>query len=320
MGHVAKDLLLGVAVGDALGVPYEFWSRERMALEPATEMTGHGTHRQLPGTWSDDSSLTFCLAEALAKGYGLVHCAENFIKWRNESYWTARGSIFDIGMTTASAISDIQTILEQKRFRDLRLLKYQAEEYDNGNGSLMRILPLVFELKGLKPKAQFELVWDNSSLTHRHIRAAMACTIYLNFAELVIEGLPKKQAYSKTQRKIMDLWEEMEFAERERKHFARVIQNDISKVDEHGILSGGYVIESLEASMWCIMNTSNYAEAVLKAVNLGHDTDTTAAIIGGLAGLIFGSDSIPAPWVEQLARLEDILDLAGRLERRYTLR
>ena len=242
MKAIAKELLLGVAVGDALGVPFEFLSRERMALSPAKDMVGHGTHNQLPGTWSDDSSLTFCLAEAMVKDYGLVHTAENFVKWRNKGYWTARNSVFDIGMTTTDAISDLYDLLEQKRYRDLRLLKYQAEEYDNGNGSLMRILPLVFETMGKPIKAQFELVWDNSSLTHRHIRAGMSCMIYLRFAEHLIAGLDKTAAYQKTREDILQLWKEIEFADREQGHFKRVIQTDISTYEEDTILSGGYVI------------------------------------------------------------------------------
>ena len=320
MKAIAKELLLGVAVGDALGVPFEFLSRERMALSPAKDMVGHGTHNQLPGTWSDDSSLTFCLAEAMVKDYGLVHTAENFVKWRNKGYWTARNSVFDIGMTTTDAISDLYDLLEQKRYRDLRLLKYQAEEYDNGNGSLMRILPLVFETMGKPIKAQFELVWDNSSLTHRHIRAGMSCMIYLRFAEHLIAGLDKTAAYQKTREDILQLWKEIEFADREQGHFKRVIQTDISTYEEDTILSGGYVIESLEASFWCILKTTSYEEAVLKAINFGHDTDTTAAITGGLAGLLYGSDSIPEFWLVSLARLEDIIDLADRLAHKYRKR
>ncbi|MGB1217000.1 MAG: ADP-ribosylglycohydrolase family protein, partial [Saprospiraceae bacterium] len=136
--------LLGVAVGDALGVPFEFRSRENMRLNPAKEMTGYGTYNQPPGTWSDDSSLTFCLAESLLEGLDLMDISSKFIAWRERSYWTARNRVFDIGRTTSLAITRLQTYLKSLNYEKLSTQKYEGSEYDNGNGSLMRILPLLF--------------------------------------------------------------------------------------------------------------------------------------------------------------------------------
>jgi len=318
MKNKAKDLLLGVAVGDALGVPYEFSSRGQMESNPATDMVGFKVHNQPAGTWSDDSSLTFCLAEAMVSGYDLKSTAENFIRWKNKAYWTAWDEVFDIGITTGNSIELLRNILSTKKSDELKLLKNYASEYDNGNGSLMRILPLIYEIKGKELPEQFDIVWENSALTHGHIRAAMSCMIYLNLAENLLNGLDKNDAYQKTRIEIKKLWEIINFSDSEKNHFKRVIQNDIQGVKKADILSGGYVIESLEASFWSFLKTGSYRDAVLTAINFGHDTDTTGAITGGIAGLYYGSKNIPEYWIKSIARLDDILHLSRMLDEKYT--
>jgi ADP-ribosylglycohydrolase len=317
MKNKPKDILFGIAIGDAIGVPYEFSSREQMMKNPAKDIVGYMSHNQPPGTWSDDSSLTFCLAESLINGYSLKSTAENFIKWKKEAYWTARGNVFDIGMTTAKAITKLEKIIADKSFDDLDLLKYESDEYDNGNGSLMRILPLIFEIKDKSITNQFEIIWKNSALTHGHIRSAMSCLIYLKFSEHLINGIDKKEAYKLTRSEIKEFWDKMNFAEIERKHFSRVIKNDICQFPKETILSGGYVIESLEASLWCFLKTETYESAVLKAINFGHDTDTTGAITGGLAGIYYGYKEIPEYWIASLAKMEKIEKLSERLNEKY---
>ncbi len=113
--------LLGVAIGDAVGVPYEFSSRAQMKSKPATDMTEFGTHDQPKGTWSDDSSLTFCLAEALVHEYSLKEISSNFIKWKNEGYWSARGEVFDIGFTTKTAINRLEQLINSNQIEDLKI-------------------------------------------------------------------------------------------------------------------------------------------------------------------------------------------------------
>lgn len=318
MKETAVDMLLGIAIGDALGVPYEFLGREEMEKNPARDMVGFKTHNQPAGTWSDDSSLTFCLAEALVDGYSLKKVAANFIKWRNECYWAARNNVFDIGITTTRAISRLEKILINNTLDDLKFLKYEAEEYDNGNGSLMRILPLVYEIKGKSIKNQFDIVWENSALTHRHIRAAMSCMIYLKLAEYLIDGFEKVEAYQLVRTDIMHLWDEMSFSPLEKEHFARVIQDDIRNADKAKIKSGGYVIETLEATLWSFLNTDSYEDAVLTAINFGHDTDTTGAVTGGIAGLCYGMKEIPEYWIVSIARMEDIIELGEKLNTKYS--
>lgn len=301
-------------MGDALGVPVEFKSREYLEQHPVIAMTGYGTWNQPPGTWSDDSSLTFCLAEAIAEGYNLEKAARKFIRWYREGYWGAHHSVFDVGMATQNAIFRLERIFDSGNLQDFKGLKLGGDEYENGNGSLMRILPLLWVIAGKDHLTQFEMIWENSALTHRHIRASMCCFIYLKMAEGILNGNDLRGAYQEAQEATTALWKKIDFPDNEKKHFTRIIDGDISGLPAGQIRSGGYVIESLEASVWCLLNTSGFSHSVLAAVNLGSDTDTTAAITGGLAGLFYGKDAIPQEWVDKLARKDDIMILAAKLD------
>ncbi|WP_306783611.1 O-acetyl-ADP-ribose deacetylase [Flavobacterium poyangense] len=164
-----KSGLFGIAVGDALGVPVEFESRDYLKENPVSEMMGYGTHSQPIGTWSDDSSLAFCLAESLCKGYDLSDIAKNFVKWYGGELWTPHGKVFDIGIATRSAIHNIGRGHSPE-------LCGGFEEKDNGNGSLMRILPLVFYLqKENDIEVIYKKVKEVSSITHAHFRSVFAC-------------------------------------------------------------------------------------------------------------------------------------------------
>ena len=180
-----KSVLLGVAVGDAVGVPFEFYSRANMLENPATNMVGHGTYSQPAGTFSDDSSLTFCLAEALSAGYDLQEIANNFIMWVEEGYWTAHGEVFDIGIATEEAIENLMNGVYPE-------MSGGDDEYSNGNGSLMRIAPLLFYLLDKPIQERFEVTKLVSGITHRHIRSVMACFFYLEFARCLVGALRKE--------------------------------------------------------------------------------------------------------------------------------
>ncbi len=314
-----KDILLGVAVGDALGVPVEFKSRLYLYQKPVKDMIGYRVYNQPPGTWSDDSSLTFCLAESLVLGYDLMDISRCFINWKTNAYWTAHNEVFDIGITTANALDDLGQILYQKDEKRLKNLIYEGDEFKNGNGSLMRIAPLLCYIKGKELAEQFKIIKEVSALTHRHIRAAIACLVYLNFMEHLLGGISKEAAYKQTQETIGNFLDSIELSQNEWEHFDRILNQNIADFPEDQINSSGYVIHSLEASFWCILHSDNYSDAVLKAVNLGIDTDTTAAITGGLAGLIYGMDAIPEHWLNQLARRDDIEYLAKKLNDVYPL-
>lgn len=313
--NLASSILFGVAVGDALGVPVEFESRTYLTENPVTDMQEFGTHFQPKGTWSDDSSLTFCLAESLLNGYNLADIAEKFCLWRENAYWTAHNEVFDIGITTDNSLRKVRKILNIRDYTALHQLANNDNPTQNGNGSLMRILPLLLYIKEMEIEKQFEIIWEVSALTHPHIRAAYACLIYLRFAENLLAEMDKRAAYTKTQVEIRNYFQFSNADNKEVAHFNRIINQDISTLAQTEIYSTGYVIHSLEASFWCFLTTENYADCVLKAVNLGEDTDTTAAIAGGLAGLFYTSTKIPEAWISSIARLKDIDTLAMRLNK-----
>jgi len=305
--------LFGVAVGDALGVPVEFQDRELLARFPVTNMQEFGTHHQPKGTWSDDSSLTFCLAESLCNDYDLEDIAWKFKKWYNSEIWTPHGRVFDIGMATREAIYRISS------GHKLELCGGFDEE-DNGNGSLMRILPLAFYLKDEKDiDIIYQKVKEVSSITHAHFRSVFACFLYIIFALELLKGHNKFEAYNQTKIIFEDFIATKDFNKKELQLFNRILKGNINELEEDKISSSGYVLSSLEASLWCLLNANTYEEAVLKAVNLGGDTDTTAAIAGGLAGLLYGYESIPEEWINVLARKNDITKLCDKLSEKYEI-
>ncbi|HEY9779780.1 MAG TPA: ADP-ribosylglycohydrolase family protein [Leptolyngbyaceae cyanobacterium] len=298
--------LMGLCVGDALGVPVEFSSRPEREKSPVTSMLGYGTWNQPPGTWSDDSSLTFCLAECLCSGFSLEEIASSFWRWYNEAYWTPYGEVFDVGNTTSGAIAEFH--------RGVPPLEAGGKsEKSNGNGSLMRILPMAYCHKMLYFEELIQRTHQVSCITHAHVRSQIACGIYISIAVCLLQGLDLKSAYIQGLKNIQTIYCAAEYTS-ERPHFERVLGGKIANLPEDLIRSSGYVIDTLEASLWCLLNSSSYAEAVLKAVNLGSDTDTTAAVTGGLAGIYYQVNNIPAEWINRIARKQDVIELAARLE------
>ncbi len=301
-----KDILFGVAIGDALGVPVEFKSREEISRQPVTDMIGYGTHNKPAGTFSDDSSLTFCLAEAIASGFTLEGTGRNFINWRYDNYWTADNEVFDIGMTTQRAIDRLVKGTPPQHAGDF-------EEESNGNGSLMRILPLLAYIRDKPIDERYQWIKQVSSITHGHVRSAIACFYYLEFALGLLNGEEKFAVYNRLQKDVAEYLRLINMSRDETSLFDRLLIDRIDMIPEDQIRSSGYVLHALEASIWCLLNTNNYKDAVLKAVNLGQDTDTTGAVTGGLAGLLYGYDNIPEHWLSQLARKNDIEDLSVRM-------
>jgi ADP-ribosylglycohydrolase len=304
-----KSVLFGVAVGDALGVPVEFNSRQKISKNPVTNMIGYGTYNLPPGTWSDDSSLTFCLTEALTQEFNLNTIGQNFTKWYHENYWTPHGNVFDIGIATRQAISRLAKGEKPE-------LAGGFDESDNGNGSLMRILPMLFYLLDKPISERYDITKKVSSITHGHVRSVISCFYYLEFAKQIFDGKDKFEIYRNLQTEILNHLSSLSIIPSEITLFDRLLKSDIHKLDEDQIQSSGYVLHTLEASIWCLLTTDNYKEAVLKAVNLGNDTDTTAAVTGGLAGLFYGLESIPEKWLQQIAKFKDIENLAERLNKK----
>lgn len=298
-------LILGVAVGDALGVPVEFKKRGTFYV---TDMQGYGTHDQPSGTWSDDTSLTLALADGLLPDeVNLEGIAYRFTDWYDDAAYTPHGKVFDVGNATAEAIKRLKKGVAPEKAGG-------TGERDNGNGSLMRIAPLTFYMYGIREaEARFRIVRDVSSLTHAHEWSVAACYIYVEMLNKLRMGRKKKAAYAELRE---DFARGVPFISKATLgKFVRILENDISTLPEEEIRSSGFVVDTLEAAFWCFMTTDNYKDAVLKAVNLGDDTDTTGAITGALAGLAYGLDSIPQEWREQLAAYDEVRRIAVAMPR-----
>lgn len=253
-----KDAVYGFAVGDALGVPFEFKKRGSFSC---SGMIGGGTWSEPAGTWSDDTSMLLATMDSI-RACGCIDpddMMQRFLRWYRDADYTCNGDVFDIGMTTRSAI---------QRFADgvPSFLCGASDERSDGNGSLMRILPLAFTA------ATDEEINTISALTHAHDLSLLCCRQYVAVARHLLEHgeMPK------------------EWTERMR------------STPMEAIRSTGYVLDSLTAAIWCMVNTENYEQAVLTAVNLGEDTDTIGALTGGLAGILYGIGDIPEDWLQTL--------------------
>lgn len=292
-----KGIIFGHAVADALGVPVEFKSREELKKNPVTDMREYGTYNQPKGTWSDDTSLTLCTLESIAEKQD-VH-PEDIMKrfgwYLNDNYMTPHGDMFDIGITTRNAIW-------QYLYGD----KYPYGSSDvnsNGNGSLMRIIPvtLFHVFKKQSPVKYRDDIHNVSMLTHAHERSVLACGIY----DFVLQEIIKNPTMESVRNGLDNAYSVYKL-NYEIKTYTRLFKYDFALLPESEIKSTGYVVDSLEAAIWCLMNTKSYEECVLKAVNLGGDTDTVGAIAGGLAGALYGYDAIPTDWLNSLVKKEMI--------------
>ena len=305
--------ILGLAVGDAMGVPVEFISRQEIAKNPVVSMREYGTHDQPMGTWSDDTSLTLALMDSIVEKNGIDYkdIMDRFSSWIMHNDYTASGVAFDVGNATGRAIMNYG--------RGMKPLECGGvSEYENGNGSLMRILPLAYYLKmqdNTSISYRMKVVHNVSALTHRHPISLIGCGIYIHIAMELLEGrLPLYEAVELGIKTALEYYEGS--MRNELCAYSRI--NDLSKfktLPERDIRSSGYVVHTLEAALWCLLNTNSYAECILKAVNLGDDTDTVGAGAGGLAGIHYGLGKIPKDWLDVIVKRDYIESLCGRLEK-----
>jgi len=304
-----KGGIIGLFTADAVGVPYEFMSRKEIAARPAVDMIGYGTHHQPPGTWSDDSTMTLCLLYSLVMHPQLDtdDLGRRFIQWYRQGLWTAHDELFDIGIATRQAITRMES----------GVVPYEEaggeDEYSNGNGSLMRILPLVYRLANMSRAKRYEWIRRVSSLTHRHPVSILAGVIYVEFGVQILSAAPG-QSLRDSYLAMCEIIRTHYSDHAEYSRFTRIVQGDLDQLQIDEIASSGYVLHTLEASIWTLLHTDQYRTAVLNAVNLGEDTDTTAAVTGGLAGLYYGYEAIPEEWRRQLARLEDVEAICERFD------
>ncbi|KKB25984.1 ADP-ribosylglycohydrolase family protein [Staphylococcus carnosus] len=292
-----KGMLYGAMVGDALGVPVEFEDRGSFNID---SMIGYGTCNQPPGTWSDDSSLTLCLAKNINEQNNIDGLMRKFVCYLNEGYMTPFGIAFGVGNSTKQAIKRYEDGIPAEQCGG-------TSEYNNGNGALMRIAPLI---KCFPPEMSLDHVIEKviayTRITHGHPRAIMASIIYIEILRQIAIGYSFKVSVENTEKELNKylksnpvLFNEFE------SYYERIFQPEFYQLPQSYINSSGYVVDTLEAALWCIGNTDNFKDAVLKAVNLGEDTDTVGSVAGAIAGLLYGFDTIPEKWVETLVGKAD---------------
>jgi ADP-ribosylglycohydrolase len=284
-------------IGDALGVPVEFKSREEIAKDPVTGFRSHGTYDLPEGFWSDDSSLMLCTIENLAEGRDFETLMAKFEKWLNQGYWTPGGYVFDCGIATSEAISRFSN-------GETALLCGSIDEYSNGNGSLMRILPFAYHLADSDPDTRRKGIFNASAVTHGHSRSKLACWLYAEVIKNLLEGLGKAESVDSAHSTI-EKWVHQNSAVKEWSHFERCTSR-IVELPVSGIQSSGYVVHTLEASIYSFLKNDDIWSSLLFSVNLGQDTDTVACVTGGLAGTFYGMDGVDLGWIKRLARWEEI--------------
>lgn len=338
-----RGMIFGFAVGDALGVPVEFHVREELDKAPVTGMRAYGTHRQPAGTWSDDTSMTLAAMESIAR-LGCVKyddIMKNFVRWETEAAFTATGETFDVGGTTKSALRRFKEGIPALQCGDTG----EQDNGNGALMRILPFCAYIVAENGWDEWfADLDIVEKASSLTHAHPRSLVACRIYAVVACSLFYAKPG-YAHACIEAALEDAkWEFMDDDDRkayteetgwkfyspeaedgekpvnepEDSFFSRYTReaketyarlwnfaaDNLPPKDE--IRSRGYVVDTLEAALWCLLGTDDYRSAVLTAVNLGDDTDTTAAVTGGLAGLAYGIDAIPGEWLAALQNREEI--------------
>ena len=300
-----KDGILGFVVGDALGVPVEFLDRNTLKKTPVSEMIGYGTHNVPEGTWSDDTSMMLASMDSIQE-FGVIDYNDimyKFTEWVDKFKYTATGVFFDIGIATSKAISNYKSGREP--------LNCGVNGFnENGNWSLMRILPFVYyvNFKKYSVEEQTEVINNASSLTHAHEISKLGCKIYADYVSLLLNGKDKFEALSLIRKNDYSRFYSMESI----KKYRRILFDDLYSIDLDDIRSSGYVVDTLEASIWCTLHSESFEDAVIKAVNLGNDTDTIGAITGSLNGILYGQQSIPKKWLNTLKGREYLENLSTK--------
>ncbi|KZZ84991.1 ADP-ribosylglycohydrolase family protein [Bacillus sp. SJS] len=305
--------LYGGIVGDLLGVPAEFKGRGSFKIE---DVTGYGTYNQPPGTWSDDTSLTLCLIENLIEEKPVEDLMRKFVLYKNKGYWTPFNEMFDIGRTTIEAIHRFENGVPPEKCGG-------SDPYDNGNGALMRIGPVAFIIyRSFDFREKVQTIKKYTELTHSHPRAIVGSIIYIEFLLRILYNNSPKTALEQIAKLFRENYDREHPYIKEFKHYSRLFKPDFFSLPEKEIRSDGYVVHTLEAAIWCLGSTSTLKDAVLKAVNLGDDTDTVASITYTMAGiwhkvkpnehLSKHMDASPADWRDAIARKEDVDELLNR--------
>jgi ADP-ribosylglycohydrolase len=233
--------------------------------------------------------------ESLCLGYSPDNLAQIFCKWLFEAYWTASGAVFDAGITTVVALDRIKT-------EGISALQSGSKyEHDNGNGSLMRILPAALYFSNEPTEFFLERIHEISAITHAHPRTLVGCGIYSLLVKQLLVTDDKFEALRNAVTQALDYYNCHAEFKNELSNYLRVISFQLTTLEESDICSSGYIVDTLEAALWCFLKNDTTESVLLSAVNLGLDTDTTGTVAGGLAGIVYGLNGVPHEWIESLS-------------------
>lgn len=287
-----RGCLLGLACGDAVGTTVEF--RSRGSFEPVMDMVGGGPFGLSAGSWTDDTSMALCLADSLLErgGFDARDQMGRYVNWWRWGYRSATGHCFDIGNTVATALRSFERTGEP--------FSGSADPHTAGNGSLMRLAPVVlFYYPELEQALRFAA--DSSRTTHAAPEAVECCQLLAAVLCTALGGGSREEILDQPSG---------HFSEKKVQALASgAYRNKL----EAEISGSGYCVASLEAALWCFARSGSFEETILAATNLGEDADTTAAIAGQIAGAFYGEEGIPASWRERVLWGEEIATLGARL-------
>jgi len=288
-----RGCLLGLAVGDAVGTTVEF--RPRGSFPRVTDMTGGGPFHLKAGEWTDDTSMALCLATSLVEmgRFDAHDQMQRYCRWMDGGYLSSNGRCFDIGTTVRRALD---------RFKGSND-PFSGSAYPRtaGNGCLMRLAPIPMFFHGDRD-ACIEMSGESARTTHGAPECIEASQLFGAMLHKAMCGATREEILFGHG-----------FSAIESPALSDIAQGKYTKKTERDIRGSGYVVESLEAALWCFVTTDTFREAILRATNLGDDADTTAAICGQVAGAVYGESGIPEEWVSQLAMGAEIAALADRL-------
>ena len=282
-------------------MPVEFLERDTYKIN---ELVGYVSWDVPAGSWSDDSAMTFITMQHLLNNEIMDQLKQSFCDWAYRGYWTFDNSpAFDVGIT-------IREVIDRWELHSLHELA-KTDEFSNGNGALMRILPVAIWSYSKKMTGQtlFSFIKTYAELTHGHIRSTLCCYHYT----LIVHQLLDKHSLAESFHYANELLKDMlnEYPS-EKSHFERLFI--LEKLPREQIASSGYVIDTIEAVYWSLLHSSNYYEAIHLAVHLGKDTDTIGALTGGLAGLLYDELNVPDDWIDTLAKIDEIQQLIVQFE------
>lgn len=308
MDKSIKNGIIGFVVGDVLGVPVEFMTREELRKNPVVDLREYGTYNQPLGSWSDDTSMTLATMDSIIhkEEIDTTDIGNRFLNQYRKNEYTPLGKVFDIGRTTIQALAKYELKLDEAKNCG------EKDEYSNGNGSLMRMIPIAYYIyyKKIKDdKEIYNIVKDVSSITHRHEVSILGCYIYVSFILGLLNGLEKEQTYKNIKKLNYNYFSKDSF-----KRYDRILKDDITALNLDNISSDGYIVSTLECVLYMFLKSNDYNTTILEGVNLGNDTDTIGSCLGGLLGLYYGLDDIKEGWRKNIIKYDYIIDLCNKFE------